>query len=65
VAAVAVGAGETCPVFGVYAPDALEVLRAAPPDVPLRATVDALDPVRVALPPPILRSVNEPDDLAG
>src|SRR5688572_17032130 len=45
VAAVAVGAGEMCPVLGVYAPDALEVLRAAPPDAPLRETVAALDPV--------------------
>ena len=62
-AAVAVGEGEMCPVFGVYAPDALETLRAAPADAPLRETVDALDPVRVALPPAILRSVNEPGDL--
>jgi molybdopterin-guanine dinucleotide biosynthesis protein A len=64
-AAVAVGAGEMCPVLGVYAPDTLDVLRAAPPDAPLRDTVAALDPVRVALPPPLLRSVNEPGDLAG
>lgn len=63
-AAVAVGAGEMCPVFGVYAPAALEVLREAPEDAPLRDTVAALDPVRVALPPPILRSVNTPEDLS-
>jgi molybdopterin-guanine dinucleotide biosynthesis protein A len=62
-AAIAVGAGEACPVFGVYAPEALDRLRAAPPDAPLRETVDTLDPVRVALPPAILRSVNEPADL--
>src|ERR671918_1136927 len=50
-AAVAVGEGEMCPVFGVYAPEALDVLRAAAPDAPLRDTVAALDPARVALPP--------------
>ena len=61
-AAVAVGAGEMCPVFGVYAPDALDMLSAAPADAPLRETVGQLDPVRVALPPAILRSVNEPGD---
>jgi molybdopterin-guanine dinucleotide biosynthesis protein A len=62
-AAVAVGEGEMCPVFGVYAPEALPTLEAAPPDAPLRETVDALDPARVALPPALLRSVNTPDDL--
>lgn len=64
-AAVAMGAGEMCPVLGVYAPDALGVLRAAPSDAPLRDTVAALDPVRVALPPPLLRSVNRPGDLSA
>lgn len=63
VAAVAVGAGEMCPVFGVYAPDSLTTLRAAPADAPLRETVVGLDPVRVALPPPVIRSVNAPEDL--
>jgi molybdopterin-guanine dinucleotide biosynthesis protein A len=62
-AAVAVGEGEMCPVFGIYAPETLLTLRAAPPDAPLRETVAALDPARVALPPAILRSVNEPADL--
>lgn len=65
VAALAVGTGEMCPVFGVYAPDALEVLRAAPPDAPLRETVELLDPARVALPPALLRSVNAPADLSA
>jgi molybdopterin-guanine dinucleotide biosynthesis protein A len=65
VAAVAVGEGEMCPVFGVYSPDALDVLRSAPPDAPLRETVAALDPARVALPPALLRSVNRPEDLAS
>ena len=65
VAAVAVGEGEMCPVFGVYSPDALDVLQAAPPDAPLRDTVAALDPARVALPPALLRSVNRPEDLVS
>jgi molybdenum cofactor guanylyltransferase len=65
VAAVAVGEGEMCPVFGVYSPDALDGLRSAPPDAPLRETVAALDPARVALPPALLRSVNRPEDLAS
>ena len=64
VAAVAVGEGEMCPVFGVYAPDVLDALRAASPGAPLRETVEALEPARVALPPALLRSVNEPRDLA-
>jgi len=63
-AAVAVGDGEMCPVFGVYAPEALDTLRAAPADAPLRATVDALGPARVALPPALLRSVNTRGDLS-
>lgn len=63
VAAVAVGEGEMCPVFAVYAPDALGTLKSAPADAPLRETVDALDPARVALAPALLRSVNEPSDL--
>ena len=64
IAAVAVGVGEMCPVFAVYAPDALDSLKAAPADAPLRQTVDALDPARVALPPALLRSVNRAGDLA-
>jgi molybdopterin-guanine dinucleotide biosynthesis protein A len=63
VAAVAMAEGVMCPVFGVYAPDALATLKAAPPDTALRETVDVLDPIRVALPPALLRSVNEPADL--
>ena len=64
-AAVAVGEGEMCPVFAVYSPDALPTLRGAPADAPLRVTVDALDPARVAFPPALLRSVNAPGDLAS
>lgn len=62
-AAVAVAKGVLQPVFGVYSPDALELLRAAPPDASLTETVEALDPVRVALPPPIVESIDTPDEL--
>ena len=50
--------------FGLYAPAALDVLRAAGPDTPLTRTVEALDPARVALPPGLVRSVNTPAELA-
>lgn len=62
--AVAVAAGVLQPVFGVYSPVALDTFRAADSDAALTATVEALDPVRVALPPPLVRSVNTPEDLA-
>lgn len=63
-AAVAVAGGVLQPVLGVYAPVALDALRAADPDAPLTRTVEALDPVRVALPPALVRSVNTPEELA-
>ena len=63
-AVVAVADGTLQPVLAVYAPAALEVLRAAPEDAGLTATVEALDPVRVALPPALVRSVNTAQDLA-
>jgi molybdopterin-guanine dinucleotide biosynthesis protein A len=63
-AVVASAAGVLQPTFGLYAPAALEVLRAAPPDAPLTRTVEALDPARVALPPSLVRSVNTPEQLA-
>jgi molybdopterin-guanine dinucleotide biosynthesis protein A len=56
-------AGAT-PAVGLYAPAALEVLRAAALDAPLTRTVEALDPARVALPAALVRSVNTPEDLA-
>jgi molybdopterin-guanine dinucleotide biosynthesis protein A len=62
--AVAVSGGVLQPVFGVYSPVALDTFRAAESDVALTATVEAMDPVRVALPPPLVRSVNTPEDLA-
>jgi molybdopterin-guanine dinucleotide biosynthesis protein A len=63
-AVVATAEGILQPTFGLYAPAALDVLRAAPADAPLPATVEALDPVRVALPAALVRSVNTPEDLA-
>ena len=57
-------AGVLQPVFGLYAPTALETLRSAPADAPLTETVAALDPVRVALPPRLVRSVDTPAELA-
>jgi molybdopterin-guanine dinucleotide biosynthesis protein A len=64
VAVVATADGVMQPVFALYAPAALGVLRAAAPDAPLTRTVEALDPVRVALPAALVRSVNTPDELA-
>lgn len=63
-AVVAAAEGVLQPVFGLYAPAALDHLRAAAADAPLTATVEALAPVRVALPPGLVRSVNTPDELA-
>ena len=63
-AVVATAAGVLQPTFGLYAPAALPTLREAPADAPLTRTVEALDPVRVALPPGLVRSVNTPGELA-
>jgi molybdopterin-guanine dinucleotide biosynthesis protein A len=52
------------PTFGLYAPAALAELQAAPANAPLTRTVEALDPVRVALPPGLVASVNTPEELA-
>jgi molybdopterin-guanine dinucleotide biosynthesis protein A len=62
---VAVAEGRLQPVLALYAPGVLEELRAAPADAPLSRTVEELDPVRVALPPALVRSVNTPEDLAA
>lgn len=64
-AAVAVSGEVLQPVLAVYAPAALEALRSAAPDAPLVRIVEALEPTRVALPEPLLRSVNTPEDLAA
>jgi molybdopterin-guanine dinucleotide biosynthesis protein A len=63
-AVVATAAGKLQPVLGLYAPAALPTLREAPPDAPLTRTVESLDPVRVALPPTLVASVNTPEELA-
>jgi molybdenum cofactor guanylyltransferase len=63
-AVIATADGVLQPTFGLYAASALEALRAAPADAPLTATVEALDPVRVALPAALVRSVNTPEELA-
>jgi molybdenum cofactor guanylyltransferase len=63
-AVVATADGVLQPTFGLYAPAALDALRAAPADAPLTATVEALDPARVALPASLVRSINTPEDLA-
>lgn len=60
---VAAAGGMLQPVFGLYAPAALEHLRAAPADAPLTSTVEGLDPLRVALPPALVRSVNTEEEL--
>jgi molybdopterin-guanine dinucleotide biosynthesis protein A len=57
-AVVATADGILQPALGLYAPAALETLREAPRGAPLEATVGSLDPVRVALPPAIVRSVD-------
>jgi molybdopterin-guanine dinucleotide biosynthesis protein A len=62
-AVVAVADGTLQPVFALYAPAALGPLRAAPEGEPLTRSVEALDPVHVALPGALLRSVNTPEDL--
>ena len=63
-AVVAASEGVLQPVFGLYAPTALEPLRSAEPDAALTAAVEGLDPVRVALPPGLVRCVNTPEELA-
>lgn len=60
-AVVAAANGELCPRLGLYAPAALEGLRA---DADLTEAVEALDPVRVALPPALMRTVETTADLA-
>ena len=62
-ATIAEANGSLEPLLGIYLPEALSALRAAPADAPLRAVVEALDPLRVALAATVLRSVNTPADL--
>ena len=62
-AAVAVAGGRLQPLLGAFGPAALRPLRAAAPDAPLTATVEALDPARVEVPEGAVRSVDTPEDL--
>lgn len=64
-AAVATAGGRLVPTFAVYRPEALAMLNGAPPDAPLRRTVERLDPARVPMPAAVLRSVNTREDLAA
>jgi molybdenum cofactor guanylyltransferase len=62
-AIVAVSDGVLQPTFGLYAPQALEAMRAAEPNASLTAVVEDLSPTRVALPTSLTRSINTPQDL--
>jgi molybdenum cofactor guanylyltransferase len=63
-AVVAAADGILQPTFGVYAPGALDALRAAPPNGRLTDAVEGLEPTRVAFPARLVRSVNTPEELA-
>jgi molybdenum cofactor guanylyltransferase len=64
-AVVATAEGVLQPTFGVYAHASLAPLRSAlAAEPPLTEAVEALGPVRVALPAAVVRSVNTPADLA-
>jgi molybdenum cofactor guanylyltransferase len=62
-AAAAFCEGRLEPLLAAYAPEALEVLAEAPPDEPLRRTVESLMPVLVDVPPDVVFNVNTPEDL--
>jgi molybdopterin-guanine dinucleotide biosynthesis protein A len=64
-AAVAFCEGRLEPLLAAYAPEALEVLAEAPPDEPLRRTVESLMPVLADVPPEVVFNVNTPNDLAA
>ena len=64
-AVVAASGGRIQPVLGVYRPESLARLLAAPLDAPLTATVAALAPLVVELPHRVTRSVNTAADLAA
>jgi molybdopterin-guanine dinucleotide biosynthesis protein A len=62
-AIVAASDGRLQPTFGVYAPQALEALKAAPENAPLTETVESLNPTRVAFPAQLVKSINTKEDL--
>jgi molybdopterin-guanine dinucleotide biosynthesis protein A len=63
-AAVAECDGRVEPLLAAYAPGCLEVLREAAPDVPLRRSVESLEPELVGVPANAVFNVNNPGDLA-
>jgi len=63
-AVVAAADGVLQPTFALYAPRALETLRAAPPNGRLTDAIEQLDPTRVAFPVRLVQSVNTPEELA-
>jgi molybdopterin-guanine dinucleotide biosynthesis protein A len=62
--AIARAEGRLQPLCALYAPQALAILEAAPPDEALTATVARLHPVVVDVPAWSLVNVNTPQDLA-
>jgi molybdopterin-guanine dinucleotide biosynthesis protein A len=63
-AAVASSDGGLEPLLAAYAPEALELLDHAPPDAPLRATIEVLGPAIVEVGSEVVFNVNTPADLA-
>jgi molybdenum cofactor guanylyltransferase len=63
-AAAAFCSGRLQPLLAAYAPEALEVLRTAPPDERLTRTVESLMPVLIDVEPELVFNVNTPEDLA-
>jgi molybdopterin-guanine dinucleotide biosynthesis protein A len=63
-AAIAFCGGRLEPLLAAYAPDALELMREAPADEPLRRSVESLLPFLVDLEPEVVFNVNTPDELA-
>lgn len=64
-AAAAFCEGRLEPLLAAYSPDALELLREAQADEPLRRSVESLMPVLVDVEPELVFNVNTPDDLAA
>ncbi len=64
-AVVAHAGGRLEPALALYRHAALRQLGDAVTDAPLRRTVEGLEPIRVALAPDIVRSVNTPEELAA
>jgi molybdopterin-guanine dinucleotide biosynthesis protein A len=63
-AVVAIADGVLQPTLGLYAPAGLPVMHAAAEDASLTSTVEALGPVRVALPASLVQRVKTPEELA-